>query len=433
MNIFWFRRDLRLHDNAGLFHALRNGEPVMPIFIFDSEILSLLDNKKDKRVSFIYDALRTIDTELRKYNASMHIFYGKPNEVIQDIVAKYEVRGVYANHDYEPKAIKRDETISVLLQKKNINFYTYKDQVIFEKSEVMKGDGTPYTIFTPYSRVWKAKLTEENYKSFPSEDFLDHYYKSNVDFFQIEKFGFEYEPSLPIVPPTLNMEVIQDYHYTRNLPAIVGTSGLSTYMRFGLVSTRELVKIAQNTNDQWLNELIWREFFMMILFHFPKVENNCFKQKYENIQWRNDELEFEKWCKGNTGYPIVDAGMRELNSTGLMHNRVRMVVACFLTKHLLIDWRWGEAYFAEKLMDYDLSANNGNWQWSAGCGCDSAPYFRVFNPAEQTRKFDPEMKYIRKWVPEVDEFYYPKPMVEHSFARDRALKVYKEGLETTNM
>jgi deoxyribodipyrimidine photo-lyase len=428
MNIFWFRRDLRLHDNAGLFHALRNGEPVMPIFIFDTEILSLLDNKKDKRVSFIYDALKSIDTALKKYNASLHIFYGKPNEVIQDLISKYEVRGVYVNHDYEPNAIKRDDAISLLLQKGNINFYTYKDQVIFEKSEVMKSDGTPYTIFTPYSKVWKAKLTEENYRSFPSEDFMDHYYKSNVDFPQIEKFGFKYEPSLPIVPPTLNMEMIQDYHHTRNLPAVAGTSGLSTYMRFGLVSTRELVKIALNTNDQWLNELIWREFFMMIIFHFPSVENNSFKQKYESIQWRNDESEFEKWCKGNTGYPIVDAGMRELNVTGLMHNRVRMVVASFLTKHLLIDWRWGEAYFASQLMDYDLSANNGNWQWSAGSGCDSAPYFRVFNPAEQTRKFDPELKYIRKWVPEIDEFSYPKPMVEHSLARDRALKVYKEGL-----
>jgi deoxyribodipyrimidine photo-lyase len=426
--IYWFRRDLRLHDNRALFEALQNGCPVLPLFIFDTYILDKLPDQRDKRVGFIYHAISKLQDELVKMGSSLLVLHGKPLDIFQQLQHQYAISAVYANHDYEPDAIKRDSAISDLLKSHNIRFETYKDQVIFEKAEVLKPDGTPYTVFTPYSKRWKQQLTEETVKSFPSQDYLMHLYKTNPFHFPaLTAIGFA-DAGNTFEPARIDENKIRLYHETRDFPSLNGTSGLSVHLRFGTVSIRALVQIALQLNESWLNELIWREFFMMILYHFPKVVTNSFKKQYDRIVWRNNEAEFHRWCTGNTGYPIVDAGMRELNATGYMHNRVRMIVASFLTKHLLIDWRWGEAYFAEKLLDYELSSNNGNWQWSAGCGCDAAPYFRIFNPAEQTKKFDPQHVYINKWVENIHEKDYPEPVVEHQFARERVLQVFKMAL-----
>lgn len=428
VSIFWFRRDLRLHDNHGFYQALKSSSNVLPIFIFDKNILEQLSDKKDKRVSFIHQTLKSLNEQLIKHGSSLFVLHDEPLHAFKIIYELFSLNAVYTNHDYEPYAIERDLKIKEWFKSKNISFYTFKDQVIFEKNEVMKSDGTPYTIFTPYSKIWKQKLEDEKFKTFPSENLLFNLFKTKpFPFPSFNEIGFEKSDSE--IPSTkIKKEIISNYHLTRNLPAVNGTSKLSIHLRFGTVSIREFAALALQLNEQWLNELIWRDFFMMILFQFPYVTERSFKKKYESIEWINNETEFEKWCTGETGYPIVDAGMRELNETGFMHNRVRMIVASFLTKHLLIDWRWGEAYFAEKLLDYELSSNNGNWQWAAGCGCDAAPYFRIFNPAEQTKRFDPEMKYIKKWIPNFTSDYLP-PMVEHDFARKRALEVFKKSLE----
>lgn len=428
VTLFWFRRDLRLDDNVGLYHCLKDNKNVLPVFIFDKEILNKLSNKKDRRVDFIHQAILRINQLLIEEGSSLLVINSTPQEAFQLLTEKYKISAVFTNRDYEPTAIARDIEIEQYLKNKNIEFKTFKDQVIFEKSEVVKSNGEPYTIFTPYSNVWKKKLSEVTVDLLDTKPLLKNFYKTSP--FKIPtlpEIGFE-KTEQAFTVPLVDTNLIKTYDLTRNTPSVNGTTKLSVHLRFGTISVRALVQIALKHNETWLNELIWREFFMMILFHFPYVVNGAFKKKYDAIRWRNNEAEFNKWCKGQTGYPIVDAGMRELNETGFMHNRVRMIVASFLTKHLLIDWRWGEAYFAEKLIDYELSANNGNWQWSAGCGCDAAPYFRVFNPSEQTKKFDPELKYIHKWVKEINDFSYPKPIVEHGFARDRALKTYKESL-----
>ncbi len=427
VSVFWFRRDLRLHDNNGLYQALKNSNEVLPVFIFDKIILNRLSNKKDKRVSFIHQTLKALNNELLKSGSSLLAIYDEPLNAFKTICESFTVKNVFTNNDYEPYAIERDLQICDWLKSKRISFHSFKDQVIFEKEEVMKSDGTPYTIFTPYSKIWKQKLTNEMVKSFPSKKLFSNLFKTTPFHFpSLIELGFEKSDcKFPVAE--INKNIISNYHLTRNLPAANGTSKLSIHLRFGTVSVRELTSLAVELNEQWLNELIWRDFFMMILFHFPYVENRSFKKKYENIKWRNNEAEFKKWCDGETGYPIVDAGMRELNETGFMHNRVRMIVASFLTKHLLIDWRWGEVYFAEKLLDYELSSNNGNWQWAAGCGCDAAPYFRIFNPTEQTKRFDTDMLYIKKWINNFTADYLP-PIVEHTFARKRALEVFKKSL-----
>ena len=427
LNLFWFRRDLRLIDNHGLYEALQSELPVLPIFIFDTEILNKLENKEDKRVDFIFQALEKLNEYLEKQGKSIQIFYGRPLEIYQKLTEKYNIESVFFNEDYEPYAIKRDQEIADFLNKKGINFHTYKDQVIFQKDEITKADGKPYTVYTPYSKQWLLKFNDQNLEFFASEKKLDNLLNIEKQKITLELIGFK-KTNYLFEPPKINLEILEKYHETRNLPT-KETSQMSVHLRFGTISTRKLVKTACKLNDNtYLKELIWREFFMQILWHFPKVVHHSFKEKYDNIAWENNEELFQKWCEGKTGYPIVDAGMRELNETGLMHNRVRMVCASFLTKHLLTDWRIGEAYFAEKLMDYDLSANNGNWQWSAGSGCDAAPYFRVFNPEEQQKKFDPKFIYIKKWVKEFGTSTYPKPIIEHKFARERALKRYKEGL-----
>lgn len=429
ISVFWFRRDLRLEDNAGLFHCLKQENEVLPIFIFDKNILDRLEQKQDRRVDFIYQAILKLQEKLLLHGSSLMVLHETPLNAFKQITEKFEVKSVFTNRDYEPTALERDTKIENYLNVKGIVFNTFKDQVVFEKSEVLKSNGEPYTVFTPYSKIWKGKLEEADLAVFSSEKLLNRFLKTPpISIPSLEKMGFE-KTDLKFKAPKIDLEIIKNYDSTRNIPSVNGTTKLSVHLRFGTLSVRQLAKIGLKLNEQWLNELIWREFFMSILFHFPKVTDQSFKKKYDNIKWRNNEGEFEKWCQGQTGYPIVDAGMRELNETGFMHNRVRMVVASFLTKHLLIDWRWGEAYFAEKLLDYELSSNNGNWQWAAGCGCDAAPYFRIFNPAEQTKRFDPEHKYIKKWVKELTSPAYPAPIVEHRFARERALKVYEEGIQ----
>lgn len=427
--IFWFRRDLRLHDNHGLWQALKSGLPVLPVFIFDTEILGKLSSGDDARVSFIYAEVKKLKEELEKKGSSLWVFHGKPLAAFRKLFRGIKVEAVFTNKDYEPYSRQRDTKADRFFKSKCVDFFLFKDQVIFEKSEVVKDNGEPYTVFTPYSKKWKQVLNGKKISSFPSEERLEGLLKINpLPFPKLNDLGFK-KSSLVVPPPEITEDVIRNYARTRNLPAIRGTSRLGVHLRFGTVSIRELIRKAEKWSEVFLNELIWREFFSTVLWHFPDVENRAFKSKYDFIPWRNNEKEFERWCRGETGYPLVDAGMRELNATGFMHNRVRMVTASFLTKHLLVDWRWGEAYFAEKLLDFELASNNGNWQWAAGTGCDAAPYFRIFNPESQQKKFDPEGQYVRKWVPEVNTLSYPKPMVEHKMARERALKTYKEALK----
>lgn len=422
--MFWFRRDLRLQDNAGLYHALRSGRPVVPVFIFDTQILDKLEDKADKRVAFIHQSLQGIQQQLEPLGSSLLVLHGDP----VTLYGQLSPHALYTNHDYEPYALSRDAQIQTIMAQRGAQLHTYKDQVIFEKDEVIKDDGKPYTVFTPYSRKWKAALTPYFLKSYPTEKHFARFVKTSpIPLPSLTDIGFQ--PVAAEFPErVIKQSIIEHYDKQRNFPAVRGTTRLSVHLRFGTVSIRKLAQVAVKKNEAWLNELIWRDFYHMILSHFPHVETKAFKPAYDKIAWRNDTKDFQRWCEGQTGYPIVDAGMRELNTTGFMHNRVRMIVASFLTKHLLIDWRWGEAYFAKKLLDFDLAANNGGWQWAAGSGCDAAPYFRVFNPELQTDKFDPKFEYIKKWVPEWGGKDYPKPMVDHKFARDRVLKVYKEAL-----
>lgn len=429
VTIFWFRRDLRLRDNAGLYHALKDGSPVVPVFIFDRNILDELEDKNDRRVEFIHLALQDIQQQLLKIDSSLDIRYGNPLVIYKELLKGYNIKKVFTNHDYEPYAKQRDSEILQLLNEHGVSFHTYKDQVIFEKDEVLKDDGKPYTIFTPYSRKWKAALKEYHLKAYPVKKYLANFFKQpGKKIISLEEMGFA-PAGLPFPGKEWMGQVIRHYKEQRDIPSVQGTSRLSVHLRFGTISIRELADEAGALNETFLNELIWRDFYHMILWHFPRVVGHAFKPEYDKIRWRNNEKEFDAWCNGITGYPIVDAGMRELNQTGFMHNRVRMIVASFLTKHLLIDWRWGEAYFAKKLLDFDLAANNGGWQWAAGSGCDAAPYFRVFNPYLQTKKFDPELKYVRKWVPEFEELTYPQPIVAHEVARKRCLETYAAALK----
>jgi deoxyribodipyrimidine photo-lyase len=428
ISIFWFRRDLRLHDNIALFNALKSGEKVLPIFIFDTSILDKLP-KNDARVSFIIKELRSMNEHLKSFDASIDILHGKPIEVFESLIKKYQIASVFTNQDYEPYAIRRDQEILELLKSENISFNSFKDQVIFEKNEITKKDGNPYVVYTPYSKKWIEAYEQINHIHYSSEDLLSQLYtQSKAKELTLEELGFE-ETNTPIKNYIFNSRIINEYEETRNFPALDNTSKLGPHLRFGTVSVRQMVSRAEEQeNKTFLKELIWREFFMQILWHFPHTHKDSFKPKYDRIVWRNNEDDFKKWCNGTTGYPMVDAGMRQLNNTGFMHNRVRMLVGSFLCKHLLIDWRWGEAYFAEKLHDYEMSSNVGNWQWVAGTGVDASPYFRIFNPTSQIKKFDKDFSYIRKWVPDFQELTYPSPMVDHKFARERCLKTYKEAL-----
>lgn len=440
INIFWFRRDLRLDDNAGLYHALKGENPVLPIFIFDTNILDDLEDKKDARVEFLHDTLSDMSKELKDLGSDILIKNGEPISVWKELLDAYKIGKVFTNHDFEPYAKDRDKKVRELLENEDIEFETFKDHVIFEKDEVVKDDGDPYVVFTPYSKKWKQKLmskvedgdsvgkTSYFLKAYPTEDHFSNFYQTETfDNPSLEDIGFE-PTDIEIPSKEVTRGVIRNYKENRNFPAKDGTSRLGIHFRFGTISIRNKARKALDLSETFVNELIWRDFYAMILSHFPKVVGNAFREKYEAVEWRNNEAEFEAWCQGKTGYPIVDAGMRELNGSGYMHNRVRMITASFLTKHLLIDWRWGEAYFAKKLLDFDLASNNGGWQWAAGCGTDAAPYFRIFNPTSQQEKFDKHKKYIKQWVPEFGTDDYPEPIVDHKFARQRCLDTYKKAL-----
>ncbi|KQB42990.1 cryptochrome/photolyase family protein [Flavobacterium aquidurense] len=424
VTFFWFRRDLRLDDNIGLFNALQSDFPVIPLFIFDEDILENLP-KDDARVSFIYDSLEAINKQLQAIDSSILIKKGKTFDVWKSLLEEFDIQQTFFNKDYEPYAIKRDIAVLNLLKQNNIEVSSFKDHVIFEEKEITKADGLPYTIYTPYKNKWleKYQLSGQAHE-YDTKPLFVNFSKNNFTFPELSKIGFE-RSIIKVLP--YNLTQIGNYKETRDFPALDGTSYLSPHLRFGTVSIRKLVNWANKKNQTFLSELIWREFFIQILFNFPNCVNHNFKSAYDGIQWRNNEDDFKRWCSGTTGYPMVDAGMRQLNETGYMHNRVRMVVASFLCKHLLINWQWGEAYFAEKLLDFELASNVGNWQWAAGTGCDAAPYFRVFNPEIQQKKFDEKGIYIRKWIPEFD-LGYNEPMINHAFARDRAIETYKKGI-----
>ncbi|MBI9066343.1 MAG: deoxyribodipyrimidine photo-lyase [Salinivirgaceae bacterium] len=430
MNLFWFRRDLRLQDNCALYYALKENKNVQAIFIFDTEILDDLEIKEDRRISFIYETIQKLKNELNKLGADLWVFYGNPMDIINTLTQKHSINSIYLNRDYEPYATTRDAEIEIFCNSQNITFKTFKDQVIFEKLEIAKADGKPYTVFTPYMKKWKINLNlATTTKAFPTKIHFENFNKisSIQKLISVKELGFV---KVPHIVPKLNIlhKTIKEYHVTRDLLAIEGTSRLSVHLRFGTISIRELVKVAMNTNETYLNELIWREFYMQILWNFPQIVSQNFKKKYNGIEWNTNEEDFEKWCSAHTGYPIVDAAMNQLLQTGFMHNRARMIVASFLTKHLLIDWRKGEAFFAKHLSDYELSSNNGGWQWAASTGCDAVPYFRIFNPYIQTERFDNNQIYIKKWGGEQGI----EPIVDHKEARERCLQVYSKALTEYN-
>ena len=448
LNIFWFRRDLRLNDNAGLYHALKSGNLVVPIFIFDRNILDKLEDRTDARVTFIHDTIAELKAELEKIGTTLLVFYDEPIKVLQHLIANFNIKSVFTNHDSEPYAHERDAAVESLLLAQSIDFQTFKDHVVFEKNEVTKDDGLPYTVFTPYSKKWKAKLMSRlstykdesvsfYFKPYPTEKYFHNFTKTTVEgplsikpILGLEAMDFS-RSNIAIPSKTVARSIIKSYDKTRDFPALSqGTSKLGIHFRFGTISIREKALAASALNETYLNELIWRDFYAQILHHFSHIgAGKAFRTDYDRIEWRHDEADFAKWCAGKTGYPMVDAGMRELNATGHMHNRVRMIVSSFLTKHLLLDWRWGEAYFAQKLLDFDLASNNGGWQWASGSGTDAAPYFRIFNPETQREKFDKDFTYIRLWIKEFGTPTYPKPIVDHKFARERCLETYAKALK----
>ncbi|MGE0764098.1 MAG: deoxyribodipyrimidine photo-lyase [Bdellovibrionales bacterium] len=428
--IFWFRRDLRLFDNAGLFHALNDYSAVLPVFIFDTHILSRVSDPQDRRVQFIHQTLAQMKQDLQKVGSDILVLHGKPEEVLPELLQRHSIQAIYTNHDYEPYARSRDSKLAKLAQERGVQFKTFKDQCLFEKSEILTQGETPYTVFTPYRRKWLEQLNTANLKEFDLTPLQKHFVQLKSSPMPILQ-SLNFQESIFTYPgKEVEKKLLQDYEAKRDFPFLEkGTSRLGIHLRFGTISIRQTTKIAQKESEAWLSELIWREFFMQILWHYPHVIKGSFRPQYDKIKWRDNTADFERWCEGLTGYPLVDAGMRELNQTGYMHNRVRMVVASFLSKHLLIHWLKGERYFAQKLLDYDLAANNGNWQWAAGSGCDAAPYFRVFNPEAQAKKFDPKGEYIRRWVPEWGTSQYPEPIVDHKTARVRALRAYEAAVK----
>ena len=430
VSLFWFRRDLRLEDNAGLLKALESGVPVVPIFIFDPNILSKLEDTHDARVSFLHELLQHLKAQLEDLGSDLLVFYDKPLNVFKSLCLQYEVTGLFFNRDYEPYARERDKAVYEYFETISASCIGAKDHVLFEKNEVVKADGTPYLVYSPYAKAWKKRCTSDHFNAYPTQNHFNSFFQMDTKsrMITLDAMGFE-STSLAMPSARISKDIISNYDSTRNFPGLKrGTTRLGIHLRFGTISIRALARASEGRNETFLNELIWRDFFQMALYYFPESRSKAIKPKYDLIPWSNNEELFEAWCKGKTGYPIVDAGMRELNATGFMHNRVRMIVASFLTKHLLIDWRWGEAYFAAKLLDFDLASNIGGWQWASGSGLDAAPYFRVFNPTSQMEKFDKDLSYVNKWVPELNTHLYPEPIVEHKWARERCLATYKEAL-----
>ena len=427
VSVFWFRRDLRINDNHGLLKALEGDYPVLPIFIFDENILDELEDELDARVSFIHQTLNNLQNQLSKRHKGLKVYYDTPESAWEKVLEEFNVQSAYTNRDYEPYAQSRDKNIYELLKDEEIHFKGFKDHVIFEKDEILTQKGEPYSVFSPYSKNWKSSLTEHTFQHFKSEDKLENLYTINTNLPELSDIGFK-ESDISVPDYDLSDSLLKDYKQDRDYPAINGTSRLSPHLRFGTISVREVCRQAKEVSEPFLNEIIWRDFYSQVLYHHPKVVTENFRKKYDAVEWRNNEKEFKKWCEGKTGFPIVDAGMRQLNQTGWMHNRLRMITASFLCKDLLIDWRWGEAYFGKKLLDYDLASNNGGWQWAAGTGTDAAPYFRIFNPESQLKKYDPDLKFVKKWIPEYGTEDYPDPIVDHKEARERALSVYKSAI-----
>lgn len=428
VNLFWMRRDLRLDDNTALFHALKTRVNVLPIYIFNPEILIRVPEGTDYRVNFVYQTLLQIKAELEKIGSTLYIAYGRPIEVFKFLTEKYHVCSVYCNRDYEPYANHRDLDIERFLKINRIEFISYKDHVLFEKEELVKNDGKPYTVFTPYKNRFLEKLNLESVRANKTSHYFHNFIRMKpLSVPTLESMGFS-RVEIQFPPKSLPQSLLENYEKERDFPAKNGTSKLSLHLRYGTVSIRKITALAMQHSSTYLSELIWRNFYSQILWFFPQVTTRAFKPAYDYIRWENDQAQFKLWSEGMTGYPMVDAGMRELNQTGFMHNRVRMITASFLCKHLLIDWRWGETYFAAKLNDYDLASNNGGWQWASGSGCDAVPYFRIFNPDLQLKRFDPELIYVKKWIPEYGTEHYPKPIVDHVFARERAISRYKAGL-----
>lgn len=431
VTIFWHRRDLRTHDNHGLYAALTKNKNVLPVFIFDKNILDKLEDRDDRRVTFIHNHIQRVKKEYEDAGGTLRLFHDTPEEAFRKLLNEFDVENVYTNGDYEPYATERDEKIQSLLKERGAELHTFKDQVVFEKSEITKNGGGPYTVYTPYSKKWKELFERSMIDEYESQNYFQNLYRPDAEarIISLESMGFE-ENNTYLADYEVGREQLEKYSDRRDLPAVQGTTRVSHHLRFGTISIREMTRKGLQHSEKWLNELIWREFYMMFLHHNPRVVKESFRKEYDQIEWRNNEEEFQKWCDGKTGYPIVDAGMRELNETGFMHNRVRMITASFLTKHLLVHWSWGEAYFARKLLDFELSSNNGGWQWAAGSGCDAAPYFRVFNPELQMKKFDPDLMYVRKWVPEYESLEYAQSaIVPHKVARERALETYKKTLK----
>ncbi|WP_256003720.1 cryptochrome/photolyase family protein [Pedobacter deserti] len=432
ISICWLRRDLRLEDNAALYHALRNEYPVLILFIFDKNILNKLSDRYDPRVTFIHDTIRQLKDELEKNGSSMLVLYDTPEQAWSAVVRKYNIKAVYTNHDYEPYARERDDALAEFLRSEDIIFKTFKDQTIFDRDELLKSDGKPYTVFTPYYREWQKKLTPFYFRPYPTERYFKNLWKTApADLPSIEELGFS--RSDKALPSREFEHKLQSYEQDRDFPSADATTHIGIHLRFGTVSIRRAAaKALEHGAHKWLSELAWRDFYMMILWHFPHTVSQSFKPAYDQIEWRNNESEFNAWCRGETGFALVDAGMRQLNATGFMHNRLRMLTASFLTKHLLVDWRWGEAYFAEKLLDYEMASNVGGWQWACGCGNDAAPYFRIFNPELQLLKYDPKLEFVSKWIPELKQQMHVTPIVEHAFARERALRTFKKALNTAS-
>lgn len=451
--LVWIRRDLRIKDHRALAHALSHFKEVLVVFVFDTEILRHLTDKEDRRLVFINEALVGIDETLKRKDSALYVKVGDPRKEIPRFAKDMKVTHVFCNHDYEPSAIKRDQVVAECLQGDGIQFQSFKDQCIFEKDEILNQSGKPFKVFTAYKNEWLKQFPKENIaEEKPRLENLVPISKLpyGPDSWSLEKIGFKNIPVLihPKEGPKLLVEFgsrIQKYKTERDFPSLNGTSSLSPYLRFGIVSVRACVRLALTHRsagaDTWLSELIWRDFYMMMLSQFPYVAKSCFKKECDSIEWPGSEAHFKAWCNGETGFPIVDAAMRQLNQTGWMHNRLRMIVASFLCKDLLVDYKKGEHYFARKLLDFDLSANNGGWQWSASTGADAQPFFRVFNPTLQSQKFDPKGVFIRTYCPELQdvpdslihephrlgkEINYPKPIVDHKVQREKAIALFKK-------
>lgn len=466
-SLVWFRRDLRDYDHAAFYYALKASKQVYCVFIFDTEILNNLSNKADRRVEFIWESVNSLKITLQKRGGDLIVLHGEAIKELPLLAHKLKAQAVFTNHDYEPSTIARDQEVAQNLQMQAIDFNHYKDQVIFEKNEILTLAHKPYSVFTPYKNMWLKHINDFYLRPYPVDSYLANLAKiepqpllslESLEFTRTNLANMRLPIGMDGAATLFNdfVERIKHYKEARDFPSVKGVSYLSVHLRFGTISIRQLARTALQIGglgaETWLSELIWRDFYFQILHHNPQLEaGKAYKPEFESIPFPNQTALFTAWCDGATGYPLVDAAMRQLNSTGFMHNRLRMVAASFLVKDLLIDWRWGERYFAEKLIDYDFSANNGGWQWAASTGCDAQPWFRIFNPITQSQRFDAQGKFIRKYIPELTHCnekeihapwlmpaqrqsyinviigeHYPKPIVDHATQRELALSLYKQ-------